>query len=85
MEKTIVAYLVAIFITVVFVKTKFADKWIFSKIRIAYWQLALLQIMGYALLFLAVYISYISTGMKGMVYHNTSVLDNDTDLPEEKL
>lgn len=75
MEKTIVAYLVAIFITIVFVKTKFADKWIFSKIRIAYWQLALLQIIGYALLFLAVYTSYITTSMKGTVYHNTPVLE----------
>lgn len=75
MEKTIVVYLIAIFLSVAFVKTKFADKWIFSKVRITYWQLALLQIIGYVLLFLAVYISYILTGSRGFVCQSTSILE----------
>lgn len=75
MEKTIIAYIVATCLFIVFCKTKFANKWIFSKIQITCWRLTLLQLIGYVLLFVAVYISYTKTGLRGYVYHNTPILE----------
>ena len=73
--KTIVIYLIAICFSVIFLKTIYAEKWIFDKVKVTYFRLCLLQIVGYALLFLAVYASYKMTGQKIEVYVNTPILE----------
>ena len=73
--KTIVIYLIVICFSVIFLKSKYAKKWIFDKIKVTYCRLCLLQILGYALSFLAIYASYKITGLRSEVYINTPILE----------
>ena len=75
MTNTIVAYLISICFSVIFLKTKYAEKWIFDKVKVTCFRLCLLQILGYALLFLAVYASYKITGLRSEIYHNTPIME----------